>query len=101
MENNMDAWYEEDEQVFVHPRDPYHRVGVLQSSRQVRVRVDGEVVAENERPRVLFETGLHPRYYILPEDVREEARREREDHEVPLQGRRAVLLGRGRGRAGR
>lgn len=69
----MDAWYEESEQVFVHPRDPYHRVDVLDSDRHVRVTVNGEVVAETDRPKVLFETGLPPRYYIPPEDVREEA----------------------------
>jgi uncharacterized protein (DUF427 family) len=70
--NMMDHWYEEDEEVFVHPRDPYHRVDVLQSSRHVKVLVDGEVVAESERPRILFETGLPPRYYIPPEDVRDD-----------------------------
>src|SRR3712207_912723 len=63
----MDHWYEEDEEVFVHPRDPYHRVDILESSRHVKVRVNGEVVAETERPKILFETGLPPRYYI-PED---------------------------------
>jgi uncharacterized protein (DUF427 family) len=56
----------------VHPKDPYHRVDVLESSRRVRVMVNGEVVAETERPKVLFETGLPPRYYIPPEDVRED-----------------------------
>ena len=66
----MDAWFEEDEEVFVHPRDPYHRVDVLESSRHVRVSVNGEVVAETRRPKVLFETALPPRYYIPPEDVR-------------------------------
>jgi uncharacterized protein (DUF427 family) len=71
--NKMDAWYEEEEQVFVHPKDPYHRVDVLDSSRHVRVTLNGEVVAETDRPVVLFETGLPPRYYILPEDVRGEA----------------------------
>jgi uncharacterized protein (DUF427 family) len=71
--NKMDAWYEEEEQVFVHPKDPYHRVDVLDSSRHVRVTVNGEVVAETDRPVVLFETGLPPRYYIPSEDVREEA----------------------------
>ena len=70
--NKMDHWYEEDEEVFVHPRDPYHRVDILESSRRVKVRVNGEVVAETERPRILFETGLPPRYYIPPEDVRED-----------------------------
>jgi uncharacterized protein (DUF427 family) len=68
----MDHWYEEEEEVFVHPRDPYHRVDILESSRHVKVKVNGEVVAETERPRVLFETGLPPRYYIPPEDVRED-----------------------------
>ena len=69
----MDHWYEEDEEIFVHPRDPYHRVDVLESSRHVKVSLNGEVVAETERPKILFETGLPPRYYIPPEDVREEA----------------------------
>ncbi len=68
----MDAWFEEDEQIFVHPRDPYHRVDVLASSRNVKVRVNGEVVAETDRPKLLFETSLPVRYYIPPEDVREE-----------------------------
>jgi uncharacterized protein (DUF427 family) len=66
----MDHWYEEDEEVFVHPRDPYHRVDILDSSRRVRVLVNGEVVAETDRPKILFETALPPRYYIPPEDVR-------------------------------
>jgi uncharacterized protein (DUF427 family) len=69
----MDHWFEEDEEVYVHPRDPYHRVDILESSRRVKVRVNGELVAQTERPKVLFETGLPPRYYIPPEDVREEA----------------------------
>lgn len=65
----MDRWLEEDEEVFVHPKDPYHRVDVLESSRRVKVSVNGEVVAETQRPRILFETGLPPRYYIPREDV--------------------------------
>ncbi len=68
--NSMDAWYEEDDEVFVHPRDPYHRVDVLNSSRQVKVKVGREVVAETRRPRLLFETGLPVRYYIPKIDVR-------------------------------
>jgi uncharacterized protein (DUF427 family) len=68
----MDHWYEEDEEVFVHPKDPYHRVDVLESSRHVRVSINGEPVAETNRPRLLFETGLPVRYYIPPEDVRED-----------------------------
>ena len=58
----MDHWYEEDEEVFVHPRDPYHGVDMLESSRHIEVSVNGEVFAETERPKILFETGLPPRY---------------------------------------
>lgn len=68
--SSMDAWYEEDDEVYVHPRDPYHRVDVLHSSRTVRVVVLGETVAETRRPRLLFETGLPTRYYIPMRDVR-------------------------------
>jgi uncharacterized protein (DUF427 family) len=60
--DKMDAWFEEDDEVYVHPRDPYHRVDVLNSSRHVKVIVGGEVVAETTRPRLLFETGLPTRY---------------------------------------
>jgi uncharacterized protein (DUF427 family) len=68
--DKMDAWFEEDDEVFVHPRDPYHRVDVLNSSRHVKIIVGGEVVAETTRPRLLFETGLPTRYYIPKLDVR-------------------------------
>jgi uncharacterized protein (DUF427 family) len=66
----MDAWFEEDEEVYVHPRDPHKRVDILQSSRHVRVEVDGVTVAETRRPRLLFETGLPTRYYLPKTDVR-------------------------------
>ena len=68
--NAVDAWFEEEDEVFVHPRDPYHRVDVLQSSRHARVELDGLTVAETHRPRLLFETGLPTRYYIPKLDVR-------------------------------
>ena len=68
--NEMDAWFEEDEEVFVHPRDPYTRVDTVHSSRHVRVEIRGVVVAETRRPVLLFETGLPTRYYIPKQDVR-------------------------------
>ena len=68
--SRMDAWYEEDDEVFVHPRDPYHRVDVLHSSRHVRVELDGQLLAESTRSRLLFETGLPTRYYLPKLDVR-------------------------------
>ncbi len=78
--DRMDAWFEEEEEVFVHPRDPYHRVDVLDSSRHVKVSLNGEVVAETDRPKVLFESALPPRYYIPPEDVRTERLTPTETH---------------------
>ncbi|MDJ0767921.1 MAG: DUF427 domain-containing protein [Ilumatobacter sp.] len=68
----VDAWFEEDVEVFVHPRSPEVRVDTLASSRHVRVSIDGTVVAETRRPTVLYETGLPPRYYIPKSDVRME-----------------------------
>jgi uncharacterized protein (DUF427 family) len=70
--HKLDNWFEEDEEVYVHPRDPYKRVDVLASSRHVRVELDGELLAETRRPRLLFETGLPTRYYIPRPDVRME-----------------------------
>ena len=55
--HQMDEWLEEDEPAIVHVRDPYHRVDVLESSRHVRVTVNGEVVAETNRPRVIYRDG--------------------------------------------
>jgi uncharacterized protein (DUF427 family) len=68
--NRADSWWEEDDEVFVHARDPYHRVDVVNSSRHVRVEVEGQTVAETRRPRLLFETSLPTRYYIPKSDVR-------------------------------
>jgi uncharacterized protein (DUF427 family) len=68
----FDAWYVEDERIFGHPRDPYHRVDVRQSSRPVRIEVDGAVVAETTRARLVVETNLPLRFYLPREDVRGE-----------------------------
>jgi uncharacterized protein (DUF427 family) len=70
--NSIDAWFEEDEEVFTHPRDPYTRIDILASSRHVRVVVDGVTVAESRKPTLLFETGLPPRFYVPKTDVRME-----------------------------
>jgi uncharacterized protein (DUF427 family) len=65
----LDAWYEEDEQVFVHPRSPYTRVDALRAHRHVRVSLDGVTLAETSSPVLVFETGLPTRYYIDRTDV--------------------------------
>ncbi|MCP4084097.1 MAG: DUF427 domain-containing protein [Actinomycetia bacterium] len=66
----MDHWFEEDEEVFVHPRDPYKRIEILPSSRHIRVEVDGVTVADTHHPTLLVETGLPPRWYLPPIDIR-------------------------------
>jgi uncharacterized protein (DUF427 family) len=66
------SWFEEDEPLQAHARDPHKRVDVVPSSRDVRVEVDGELLAASRRPLLLFETTLPTRYYLPPEDVRVE-----------------------------
>jgi len=68
--NAMDGWFEEDEEVFVHPHDPYTRIDILHSSRHVEVKVNGVKIADTHRPTMLFETRLPARYYIPKFDVR-------------------------------
>jgi uncharacterized protein (DUF427 family) len=66
----MDEWLEETEPLFGHARDPYSRIDVRETSRHVRVSIGGEVVADTDRAKVLFEAGLPPRWYIPREHVR-------------------------------
>lgn len=65
----VDHWYEEDEEIVVHPRDPHKRVDALPSSRHVVVRADGRVLADSHAPVLLFETSLPTRYYLPAADV--------------------------------
>jgi uncharacterized protein (DUF427 family) len=66
----MEAWFEEDEEVYTHARDPYTRVDILASSRRVRVLLDDLLIADSTSPRLLFETGLPARYYVPRTHVR-------------------------------
>ena len=66
----LDAWFEEDEEIFVHPRNPYTRVDALRSRRRVRVERGGVLLAESDAPVLVFETGLPTRYYVDRSDVR-------------------------------
>ena len=66
----VERWLEEDDEIIVHPRDPYHRIDVLNTSRHIVVRVDGEEVARSDGARILFETALPQRYYLPRDDVR-------------------------------
>jgi uncharacterized protein (DUF427 family) len=87
----LDAWFEEDEEVFVHPRNPYARVDAVRSTRQVRVELDGVVLAKSTSPVLVFETGLPTRYYLNRTEVNFE-------HLVPSPTRTACPY---KGRTGR
>ena len=65
----LDAWFEEDEEVFVHPRSPFARVDAVRSTRHVRIELDGLVLADSSSPVMVFETGLPPRHYLNRTDV--------------------------------
>lgn len=83
----VDAWFDEDEEIAGHFRDPYHRVDVRPTSRRVRVLVSGEVVADTDRARLLSETGLPNRYYIPVDDVRRDLLEPSATHtECPYKG---------------
>jgi uncharacterized protein (DUF427 family) len=68
----MDGWFEEDEEVFFHPRLPNHRVDICPSSRHVEVFIDGVKVADSTHARFLFETNCPTRYYLPLTDVRQD-----------------------------
>ncbi len=63
------SWFEEDEPIYGHPRNPYVRVDALRSHRHVSVALDGVALADTRSPVMLFETGLPTRYYIDRTDV--------------------------------
>lgn len=66
----FDAWYEEDEPNVGHPRDPFHRIDIVRSSRHVRVEHEGTLLAESTNAHLLFEPPLPVRYYVPQRDVR-------------------------------
>ncbi len=70
--DSLDAWFEEGEEVYVHPHHPYHRIDTLASTRHVQITLGGRIVADSKNTVLLFETGLPVRYYFPRLDVREE-----------------------------
>jgi uncharacterized protein (DUF427 family) len=67
--DRMGRWMEEDEEIVVHPRDPYHRVDVVATKRHIRISLGGRLLAETERALALFESNLPTRWYLSAEDV--------------------------------
>ena len=68
----VEAWYEEDEQVFFHPRNPYHRVDCVRTSRRLRVEVAGAVLVDTTETLGVYETALDPKLYVRRDQVRAE-----------------------------
>ena len=69
----MDGFYEEDERILGHAADPYHRIDIRQSSRNLVVRHDGRVIADTRRALALYESGFAPRWYVPRADIEEAA----------------------------
>lgn len=67
--DRIDQWLEEDEEVFGHARDPYHRIDIRRTSRHIRISLDGELLAETDRALALFESNLPTRWYMPRDDV--------------------------------
>lgn len=65
----LTSWWEEDEKVLGHPKDPFHRVDPRRSSRTVTISVNGAVVASTHRPLAVDETGLPTQWYIPVADL--------------------------------
>ncbi len=84
--NKAERWLEEDEEIGVHPRDPYHRIDVLSTDRHIRVSLDGELLAETTRALGLFESNLPPRWYIPREDIVAELERSDTVTRCPYKG---------------
>jgi uncharacterized protein (DUF427 family) len=62
---NSDHWIVEDEILLgPHPKDPYKRIETIPSSREIRIEVDGKVVAKSTQNVFLYETMLRTRYYL-------------------------------------
>lgn len=68
--NRMDQWFDEDDEIFGHIRDPYHRVDARPTSRRYQVRIDGTIVADTTKAFVVSETGAPNRHYIPVDDIR-------------------------------
>lgn len=89
--NIVDHWLEEDEEVFVHPRDPYSRIDFLPSSRRVQVMIDGVEVANSTDVVFLHETRLPRRAYLAPGDVHLDATASDLHTDCPYKGTASYL----------
>lgn len=68
--DSVDGWFEEDEEIFGHPRNPYHRIDCLRSQRRLLVELAGETLVDTTHTLAVYETALDPRLYVSPDEVR-------------------------------
>jgi uncharacterized protein (DUF427 family) len=66
---SIDQWFEEDVPIYQHPKDPYKRIDILNSTRSVKVALDGVTLAESSSSLFLYETNLRTRHYLPPTSV--------------------------------
>lgn len=63
----LDQWFEEQAQILYHPKDPFHRVDTLPTSRSIRVVLKDTVLADTQSDggvMSLWETGFPARWYL-------------------------------------
>jgi uncharacterized protein (DUF427 family) len=87
----FDSWFEEDEPIRGHPRDPYHRIDIRASSRRVKIERDGVLLADSQHPALLFETNLPVRYYLPRDDLRVAAKPSDKRSHCPYKGDASYL----------
>lgn len=68
--DSVEEWYEEDERVHGHPRNPYHRVDCVRTSRRLRAEVAGTALVDSAETVGVYETALSPRLYVTKQDAR-------------------------------
>ena len=93
--DRIDQWFEEDEEVFGHARDPYHRIDIRRTSRHIRISLDGELLAETTRAMALFESNLPVRWYLPSEDVKAELEPSEKTTACPYKGHASYYSVRG------
>ena len=69
----VDSWFEESEEVYGHPRNPYHRIDILRSERWLRVYVGPITLVDTKDTLVVYETALEPKLYVDRRHVRMDA----------------------------
>jgi uncharacterized protein (DUF427 family) len=65
----VDRWFEELDEVFLHPRNPYHRIDIVRTDRRLLVTIGDDVVVDTTDTLLLCETALAPRLYVAKEHL--------------------------------